>query len=96
MSLPTQLNAQQNTLILTNSGLLKAHIDTQTTTQFLLVHQHDTYLFDQQGNTESVYIPSLAFTAPILQILSYILAVPIQYAAILLWPIAQFVKEKLN
>ena len=95
-NLPTRLNVQQNSLILMNSGLLKAHIDTQTTVQFLAVHQHDNYLFDQQGNTESVYIPSLAFTAPILEILSYLVAVPVQGIATLVWTASQFVKEKLN
>jgi len=98
MSLPTQLNVQQNSLILMNSGLLKAHIDTypQTTTQFLAVHQHDNYLFDQQGNTESVYIPAFPFTAPILEFLSYLVAVPVQTVASLVWTVGQFVKEKLN
>ena len=96
MALPTQLNVQQNTLILMNSGLLKAHIDTQTTVQFLAVHQHDTYLIDQKGNTESVYIPSLPFTAPILEFLSYVVAVPVQGVATLVWTVGQFVKEKLN
>jgi hypothetical protein len=96
MSLPTQLNVQQNSLILMNSGLLKAHIDTQTTVQFLAVHQHDNYLFDQQGNTESVYIPAFPFTAPILEFLSYLVAVPVQTVASLVWTVGQFVKEKLN
>jgi hypothetical protein len=96
MSLPTQLNVQQNSLVLMNSGLLKAHIDTQTTVRFLAVHQHDNYLFDQQGDTESVYIPSLTCTAPILEILSYLVAVPVQGIATLVWTVGQFVKEKLN
>uniref|UniRef100_A0A6C0DHY7 Uncharacterized protein n=1 Tax=viral metagenome TaxID=1070528 RepID=A0A6C0DHY7_9ZZZZ len=98
MSLPTQLNVQQNSLVLMNSGLLKAHIDTapQTTVRFLAVHQHDNYLFDQQENTESVYIPSLTCTAPILEILSYLVAVPVQGIATLVWTVGQFVKEKLN
>lgn len=95
-NLPTQVDARRNTLILMNSDLLKAHIDTypQTTTQFLAVHQHDNYLFDQQGNTESVYVPSLAFTGPILEFLSYLAAVPVQGIAMLVWTVGQFVKEK--
>jgi hypothetical protein len=96
MSLPTQVNAQQNTLILMNSGLLKAHIDTspQTTTQFLVVHQQDSYLFDQQTHTESIYIPTFPFTALIPQILSYLVAVPVQGVAMFGWTVRQFIKEK--
>jgi hypothetical protein len=98
MTLPSRVDAQQNTLLLMDSRLLKAHIDTypQTITQYIAAHQHDIYLFNeyQQHNSETFYVPSLAYTAPHLQILSYLVAVPVQTVASLVWTVSQFIKDK--
>lgn len=100
LSLPVHVEAQQNTVILMNSKLLKSHIDTypQTQTRFIAVHQHDMYLFDayQTAHSESLYYPPLAYTTLYVQILSYLFAVPVQAVATLVWTASQFVKEKLN